>query len=143
MSTTYYISRELEIPIIKNERLREINNGYLSGMLNEVALVKFPNAFFRTLDMNEKYPDGESPEDFYERIKVWFDEFIKVHQNDKDNILIVTHGGVINVIYHLIKNIKWSNKNSMFKADNCAIHILDTEDMIFVEENKCDYLLDT
>ncbi len=88
-------------------------------MLNEVALVKFPNVFFRTLDMNEKYPDGESPEDFYERIKVWFDEFIKVHQNDKDNILIVTHGGVINVIYHLIKNIKWSNKSSIVKLKQC------------------------
>lgn len=143
MSTAYYISRELEIPIIKNERLREINNGDLAGMLNEIALVKFPNLFFRTLDMNEKYPNGESPKDFYERIKGWFEEFVKVHQNDKGNILIVTHSGVINVIYHLVKNIKWNNKNSMFKANNCAIHILDMEDMIFIEENKCDYLLDT
>lgn len=42
--------------------------------------------------------------------------------NDHGNVLVVTHGGVINIIYHLIKDMAWSNKNPFFPAANTGLH---------------------
>ncbi|MGN9162384.1 histidine phosphatase family protein [Clostridium sulfidigenes] len=30
---------------------------------------------------------------------------------EEDNIMILTHGGVINVLYYILNNIKWTNKS--------------------------------
>ncbi|GAA0303591.1 hypothetical protein GCM10008924_21710 [Gracilibacillus halotolerans] len=40
----------------------------------------------------------------------------------QDNVLIVTHGGVINIIYHILQDIEWTNKNKLFPAFNTSIH---------------------
>ena len=141
MSTAHFISSELGLPIQKEFRIREIDNGDLAGMLNDTALEKYPGLFFSSLKMDETYPNGESPLDFYMRINMWFSEFSSNCRNIKGNILIVTHGGVINVVYHLIKGIEWNNKNPAFKAGNCSIHILNMDTMDFDVENKNDFLL--
>lgn len=106
-TTANIIANELQLPIQKEFSLREINNGDLAGILNETAFQKYPGLFFSSLDMNETYPNGESPNDFYQRIKNWFYDFCT--ENIEDNVLIVTHGGVINIIYHLIKGIDGNN----------------------------------
>ena len=141
MSTAHFISSELGLPIQKEFRIREIDNGDLAGMLNDTALEKYPGLFFSSLKMDETYPNGESPLDFYMRINMWFSEFSSNCRNIKGNILIVTPGGVINVVYHLIKGIEWNNKNPAFKAGNCSIHILNMDTMEFDVENKNDFLL--
>ncbi len=140
ITTANFISSELVLPIIKDPNIREINNGDLSGMLNDEALSRYPGLFFYTLEMDEPYPNGESPNDFYFRIKNWFDNFIFNYQNMDSNVLVVTHGGVINIIYHIVKNIEWSNKSQPFNVSNCSIHILDTNSMEFEMENKIDYI---
>lgn len=141
MSTAHFISSELGLPIQKEFRIREFDNGDLAGMLNDTALEKYPGLFFSSLKMDETYPNGESPLDFYMRINMWFSEFSSNCRNIKGNILIVTPGGVINVVYHLIKGIEWNNKNPAFKAGNCSIHILNMDTMEFDVENKNDFLL--
>lgn len=140
LSTASYVSDVLDLSVLKDERIREINNGDLSGMLNEEALIKYPGLFFNTLQMDESYPNGESPKDFYSRIKNWFDDFILKYQNIDGNVLVVTHSGVINIIYHIVKNIDWSNKTKPFKVSNCSIHILNTDTMEFEIENKIDFI---
>ena len=95
---------------------------------------------FSSLEMDEAYPNGESPKDFYRRIKRWFLEFTANHRDVKGNVLVVTHGGVINVIYHLVKGIEWNNKSRVFKAGNCSIHVLNMDTMDFEVENKTDFI---
>lgn len=89
--------------------------------------------------MDEKYPNGESPIEFYKRIEKWFYEIIEEKKQD-DNILIVTHSGVINIIYHIINRIEWSNKSKAYKAANCSIHILNVNTMQFEVENNTEFL---
>ena len=139
LSTARYISDALGIEIEKEARLREIDNGDLAGMLNKTALAQYPGLFFNTLEMEEAYPNGESPKAFYMRIKDWYEDF-KCNRSD-DAVLIVTHGGVINIVYHLVKGIEWSNKNPAFKASNCGIHVLNMDTMEFEIENQTDYLI--
>lgn len=140
MTTANFISAELGFAIQKEFQLREINNGDLAGMLNATALELYPELFFSSLKMDEAYPNGESPNDFYMRIKMWFSEFCSNCCNIKGNVLIVTHGGVINAIYHLVKGIEWNNKGGVFKAANCSIHILNMDTMEFEVENRTDFL---
>lgn len=140
LTTANYIAGELELPVQKEPQLREINNGDLAGMLNAAALEQYPGLFFSSLEMDEPYPNGESPMDFYLRIQKWFSVFCDECNATDDNILIVSHGGVINVIYHLVNRKEWSNKGPSYKAANCSLHILDLAAMKFETENKTDFL---
>ena len=141
MTTARIITGELGLKIEEEPRLRETNNGDLAGMLNEVALVQYPGLFFSSLEMDEAYPNGESPREFYERISRWFREFCEQCRDLDENILVVTHGGVINIIYHIVKRIEWSNKAKGFRVSNCGLHVLDLEEMRFEVENKTDFSL--
>lgn len=140
MSTAQFISDALNLPVQEEPRLREINNGDLAGMLNNEALEQYPGLFFRSLKMNEPYPNGESPDDFFLRIKKWFNEFKEQYKNTYENILVVTHGGVINIFYHLVNGIEWNNKSTVVKTVNCGIHILNMDTMKFEVENSTDFL---
>ena len=140
MTTASYISAELGLPVLEESQIRETNNGDLAGMLNDEALVQYPGLFFSSLEMDEPYPDGESPNEFYARIKTWFENFLVEYQNTNGNTLVVTHSGVINVIYHIVRKMDWSNKGRTFKVSNCSIHVLNTDILDFEVENKVDFL---
>lgn len=139
--TTANIANEfLDLPVELEPELREMNNGDLAGMLNDDALVKYPGLFFNTLEMNEKYPNGESPIDFYNRIKDWFYQAIETYKDVDGNIAFITHSGVINIIYYIVKDLNWSNKEKSYKIGNCSIHILDLSKMKFDVENYRGFL---
>ena len=137
--TADIIKEKLEIPIEYTEKLREMNNGELAGMLNEEAERLYPGLYYNTLGIDEKYPNGESPKEFYNRIERNFVEIIDENKGI-ENILLVTHSGVINIIYHIIKNIDWSNKQKSFPINCASIHrvvinnnisFIDVENYIF------------
>lgn len=140
LSTAEGIASKLSIPIVLEKRIREMDNGDLAGMLNSEAEKKYPGLYFNTLRMDEKYPNGESPIEFYKRIEKWFYEIIE-EKKQNGNILIVTHSGVINIIYHIIDRIEWSNKSKAYKVANCSIHILNVNTMQFEVENNTEFLI--
>lgn len=140
MTTASYISAGLGLPVLEESQIRETNNGDLAGMLNDEALVQYPGLFFSSLEMDEPYPNGESPNEFYARIKTWFENFLVEYQNTNGSTLVVTHSGVINVIYHIVRKMDWSNKGRTFKVSNCSIHVLNTDILDFEVENKVDFL---
>ena len=51
MTTASFVSTELILPIVKESRIRETNNGELAGMLNDEALIRYPGLFFSSLEM--------------------------------------------------------------------------------------------
>lgn len=136
IETAEYIASALDLPIHTDTRLRECNNGDLAGILNSEALVKFPGLFWNTLAMDEAYPNGESPVAFYLRIKEWFDDIIKSSLTNNGDLLVVTHGGVINIIYYLVKELEWTNKKPPFPIDKCSIHVLNVDSMTLEVVNK-------
>ncbi len=140
MQTANIINEELNLPIEYTEKLREMNNGKIAGMLNEDVEKIYPGLYYNTLALDEKYPGGESPIDFYNRIEKNFNEIINENKN-LDNIMLVTHSGVINILYHVIRNLEWSNKQKGFPVANTSIHrivINDDEKYIDIENIKED-----
>ena len=130
LTTAEYISEKLGIPVQQEPQLRDMNNGDLAGMLNAQANAQYPGLYFNTLKMDEAYPNGESPNSFYLRIQKWFADFSS-QLDANGNVLIVTHGGVISIIYHLVNNIEWSNRTPPFRTSHCGLYVLDMDEMKF------------
>ena len=103
-------------------------------MPNKEALEKYPGLFWNMLEADECYPGGESPNLFFTRIKTWFEEFLNECKDFEGNVLVVTHGGVINVVYHLVRGMEWRNRTKPVPVKNCSVHVLDVERMEMCEE---------
>ena len=139
-TTAMILAEKLQLPLEKVRDLRETNNGDLAGMLNSEADQKFPRLYFRSLAMDEHYPNGESPREFYQRIKTWFQRFLQENDDSDETQIVVTHGGVINIIYHLVNQIEWTNKSNLFHVKHCSISLLNTKTLVFEVENQTDFL---
>ena len=139
-TTATILAEALQLPLEKESALRETNNGDLAGMLNSEADQKFPHIYFRSLAMDEHYPNGESPREFYQRIKTWFQRFLQENDDSDETQIVVTHGGVINIIYHLVNQIEWTNKSNLFHVKHCSISLLNTKTLVFEVENQTDFL---
>lgn len=123
--TTEILRYELSLKeVIFDSRLREVNNGILAGLDNEIALSQFPGLFWNSLSWDEAYPRGESPKAFFERIKSWYEDF-KGDYHKNDTVLIISHQGVIDALLCIIHNKPFTNKKSHYK--------IKTGQMIIVE----------
>jgi len=120
--TADVLAQILNLAVEYKAEFREVNNGDLAGMNNDLANELYPNLYWRKFEWEQHYPNGESPKEFYERVKAAWEKLI--NSNHK-SIILVTHGGVINVIMHLVNGIEYSNKNNTYK--------IDTADYIIVE----------
>ena len=105
--TADIVAAKLSKSIIFDEKFREINNGKLKNLTKEEFNLTYPGLYYNTLSMDQAYPNGESPTDFYIRIKDAFIELLYKYKGKK--ILIITHGGVITVLQCLINGWKYSN----------------------------------
>ncbi|AIQ57945.1 histidine phosphatase family protein [Paenibacillus borealis] len=127
LDTAGELARELEIPLERSMDWREMNNGVIAGMPNEIVNERFPGLYFSGLRMDECYPGGESPLEFFTRIKEAFARLCEdqADNNPEGNIMIVTHGGVINIIYHIIRGLDWNNRGSKFPASYTSMHTIE------------------
>ncbi len=129
MQTAKPTAKALGLPILQLRGWRETNNGKLAGMLNTEAIRRYPGMFWSALEMDEHYPRGESPREFFGRIE---QEFYLLKKNVLDavyesNTLVFTHSGVINAVYSMIKGLPWSNKTRSFDIPYTSVHIFNVE----------------
>ncbi|WP_458125898.1 histidine phosphatase family protein [Paenibacillus sp. Z3-2] len=127
VQTTREIEKKLNMQASLMKDWREMNNGDLAGMLHKDAGVNYPGVYFNTLEMDSPFPGGESPRDFYSRISTAFESLFKGMEEEKvkSNVLLITHGGVINILYYLLENREWSNKSSFYPMDNTSVHTVE------------------
>ena len=112
--TAEIIASKINITVELLPQFRETNNGALAGMKNDIAVIKFPGIYWNTLEWDEPYPDGESPHQFFDRISIAWNDFKNSLKDTDGNVILVTHGGVINVIYHIENKLEYSNKTKPF-----------------------------
>ena len=109
LQTAQPIAEALNLPVEPLPPFREVNNGELAGMKNDLALIRYPGLFWNTLGWEEAYPGGESPKAFRERIEVAWNRLAAELAQENKNALLFTHSGVIHVIRHLILGTVYSN----------------------------------
>lgn len=117
--TAEIVANSLDLKITYLPQFRESNNGILAGMLKTEAMEKYPGVYWNALEWTESWPGGESPEQFFYRIQgAWLDFKKKVGNS---NVLLVSHGGVMNVILCLEKGIPYTNKETHFQIKDAEI----------------------
>ena len=136
MQTAQPVSDKLHLPVIPMPEFREVNNGDLAGMKNHLASKLYPGLYWSTLEWEQRYPGGESPREFYERISTAWDTFQKMVLEQNENVMLVTHGGVINVILSIVNGAKYSNKASKRKIRNAELIVLEYQGKDWIEKRK-------
>lgn len=121
--TAEIVANELALKITYLPQFRETNNGLLAGMLKTEAKEKYPGMYWSSLDWTEAWPEGESPKEFFHRVQSAWYEFKK--QVVGENVLLVSHGGVMNVILCLEHGISYTNKEVHFPIEDAQIVQID------------------
>ena len=113
------IGEALGLEVEESKYLRELNKGDLNGLKKDKAL----NEYLEQVELDTVYPNGESQITFIKRISEDLDEIFK-----EDNVLIVTHRGVINEIYRLYNGDSMSMDKKRYGVTHGSIHALDKVD---------------
>ena len=117
--TSFIVSNYLDVPLKHTMFLREQTKGDLNGMLKEIAIKEYPSYFDNPTPI-DVYPNGESLKDLYNRIK----ELLPYIYDLEDETLIITHRGVINMIYYLLNNIELDMNKNRFDVSTASVHEL-------------------
>lgn len=127
MQTAQIIGNIIGLQVKALPELRETNNGDLAGMKHSVALERYPNLFWNQLDWEQCYPHGESPRQFYDRVRIAWESFCQMILAKNENVMLVTHGGVIQVILSLVEGRTYSNKEKQRNIPHASVIALSYE----------------
>lgn len=114
--TASIVNTKINVPIIEMGSLRELNKGLLNGINLEYAKLHY-NEWINVKDVYKRFPEGESLFDLYNKILYNFSDILK-----EDNTLLVTHRGVINMIYYILTNTKLDYDKEKFNVTHSSIH---------------------
>ena len=121
MQTAQILADELQLQVIPLAQFREVNNGDLAGMKNDIAQKQYPGMYWNQMGWEQNYPNGESPKQFYERIRAAWAAFSQKILLNNNNVILVTHGGVMHVIDALLKNKTYNNQAMQRKVNHAQI----------------------
>ena len=123
ITTGGIINSYLGLPIFETEDLRELDKGMLTGMKKDVAMIEYPD-YVNVNDVSIRYPNGESMLDLYMRIRNLLNNI-----NIYDKSLLVTHRGVINMLYCLIRNDVLDMNKERYNVSYGSVHELNLNKM--------------
>ncbi|MFC2053400.1 histidine phosphatase family protein [Chloroflexota bacterium] len=116
--TIKYVAQKMKLSPIVDSRLNEIDNGVVEGLSEQEIRQNFPDVWDAFTERNRdfQFPEGESGEDAQRRIK----SFMEEKQGYKENIILVSHDGLIRLLMCYILGIgvyrRWD-----FRVDTCGI----------------------
>lgn len=117
--TARIINSKLNVPLEITKLLNEQDKGIINGIPLQMA-EEYYSEFINTEDIYKRFPEGESLSDFYNRILYYYHDILK-----EDNTLLVTHRGVINMIYYILTNTKLDYNKERFNVTHSSIHEYD------------------
>lgn len=119
VSTASIINEYLNLLLILDDELRELDKGLLTGIKKDDAMILYPS-YMNISDINVRYPGGESMFDFYLRIKK-----LLLNMSKYENSIVVTHRGVINMIYCYLLNDDIHLNKEKYNVKHASVHELD------------------
>lgn len=131
LQTAEYISMVKGLPIIRTDKLKEINGGDWEDLPWDELQERWPEAY-ETWDNSphaHQMPNGESMEEFQKRL---VDEVMHIiQQNTGKNICIVTHGTAIRALICHFRACMLEEMINVAWCDNTAVTIMEYDDGVF------------
>ena len=119
--TAEIIAEKLGLTVKMLKEFRETNNGDLAGISKAKFQTDYPGLFYSSLEWDQRYPNGDSPALFFTRIKNAWQSFKSEASALSGNTLLVTHGGVIDVILCLENGENYTNKRVHYHVNHAEI----------------------
>lgn len=121
-TTAEIVSDILSISSVEvSDLFKEQNKGLLNGMVRKEAIKLYPEFDESVISVDTRYPEGESLKDLYMRMKDTL-EYINSLNN---NTLIITHRGVINMLYYILNDIPIDMDKKRFNVTHASLHEYD------------------
>ena len=114
-TTAEIVGNVLNLPVEYSDKFRELDKGLLTGLKVTDAYNRYPE--YRNAQIDTKYPEGESMMDLYERVKYLLGEI-----EGWDEVLIVTHRGIINMVYFLTEKKLPDMDKEQFGVTHASLH---------------------
>lgn len=143
--TAELVRGERNIPIIREERIREICFGDYEGMIHKGEHYNIPDPEFRNFfEHPERYqtpPNGESLAELLKRTGEFLDELKNREDLKEKNILLSSHGAAVRA---LLTNIEQCGVTHFWGGGvhkNCAVSCVELQDQGYcvLWENKIYY----
>ena len=143
--TAHLVLGDREIPVIEEDRIREMGFGAFEGMICKGEHFNIPDKHFHYFyDAPEKYlpsQGGESFQDVLSRLNSFLTELFSREELKDKTVLVSTHGAALCGMLQLMKKnpIEKFWGNGVHK--NCAVTYADVENgtIQFIFENKTYY----
>lgn len=116
----------LGVPYRLDANLREQNKGIMNGIPKDEAYSKYPGFMDGEVTVDTVFPNGESLRQLYLRMK----EYLQTIMEMEDDTLLVTHRGVINMIYFILNHKELDMDKKQFGVDTASVHMLDKDKKI-------------
>lgn len=95
--TAELLSEASGVPLTPDDRLREFNNGLLAGLDRQTAREKYP--IVPNVPLHDAVYEQESKLEFRFRADYILSKILS-ENGEEDTVAVVTHGGMINQLYH-------------------------------------------
>lgn len=119
VTTAKIINQKLKLGVEVSKDLRELDKGDYTGLLKDNLSLQ-EQIRINKFSIYDKYPNGESMLDLYKRMHEYLEKI-----KNLDNVMLVTHRGVINMFYYLLNDIEPSMNKSMFDVVHGSVHEMD------------------
>ena len=126
--TAALISLDTKKKVIFDEALMEWNNGRLAGLSREEAAKRYPLPEGGRKPHHSHY-DTESMIDFRARGEAFLSK-LKEDYGEEENICIVSHGGMINMLYRSLLQLPMNTEHSIRLGDTSI-------NKFILREGKC------
>lgn len=139
--TAEYLSKETIVKIDFRDELMEFNNGLLAGLSKEEADEKYPRIL--DLPIHKRIYEMESKLEFRYRADYML-SLILNENNDESIIAVVTHGGMINQLYHSFLSLPIVS-SIQFVTGDTGIHLwqYDNNERIIVFSNRTEHCINS
>ncbi|HET6882200.1 MAG TPA: histidine phosphatase family protein [Pirellulales bacterium] len=138
METARPLAAVLKLPIVEDDRLKEINIGIFQGSLAVELADHFPQeaARWRSQDPDFRIPKGESRRDLMTRAQAAFES---IHASGHRQVAVIAHGGVLAAAFKALIGVP--AERNPFMLYNGSISMLEWDGQIkLMTLNQIDHL---
>ena len=138
METAQPLAAALKLPIVADDRLKEIDIGIFQGSLAVELADRFPQeaARWRSQDPDFRIPEGESRRDLMLRAEA---AFADIHASGHRQVAVVAHGGVLAAAFKALIGVP--AERNPFMLYNGSISMLEWDAQLkLMTLNQIDHL---